>query len=693
MADLEQLKAIIAQLSENLKSAADAIDPEGGSGSGSTLADLSERQLEVMSQIREAEKQKIKDKDWINALKREELELELKIAKEVQNPERLQTAREELDALERKIAAQRNLNQSMDDFKKAAKGAFTPISAGFQQITGASAGVTGILKNMGSGFKNAAVSAISMSEKGSSAMGKMSGSKFGPMAIKMAKMVGGIIAQSISGVISVLTDALVAVDEAGVAFARATGSGDRWNSSLGSILDTTYAVGINSKQVAKSFASLIQGFSGFRNVSKAVGEQMGTQVALMEELGVASQTQIQVMDSLNRVMGMSAQDAASYSKDLFDLAEAARMAPQEMFSSFEAALPTLSVYGSKMTGEFQKIVAQSKATGMSVRELLDVVGQFDTFEGAAGAAQSLNAFLGGPYLNTIEMLTATESERVDLLRDSFAQAGTEFKDLDRFAQKGIAKQLGMSVDQARRTFSMSSAEVAKMNEELKKAEEFNTNLEARVKSTMPFMETLKTAFKEIAMALVQTFIPGMDAGGSAMENMQGIMKALHGFVPTIIRSIGSMGAAVMGFVSDLLHTIDYAVLGLIKDESIEKFRQQGRSFQRRMNISAAKYRGGEDIAEGRAMTKMNDFVFTGGSMYPIDSRDQFMGVKPNGHFDKSSKEMSRKMDELTKAINRLAENGGGNTVIEMDGREVGRLVENRIQSNYSYNIPSSGRLR
>ena len=80
-------------------------------------------------------------------------------------------------------------------------------------------------------------------------------------------------------------------------------------------------------------------------------------------------------------------------------------------------------------------------------------------------------------------------------------------------------------------------------------------------------------------------------------------------------------------------------------------------------------------------------------MYPIDSRDQFMGVKPNGHFDKSSKEMSRKMDELTKAINRLAENGGGNTVIEMDGREVGRLVENRIQSNYSYNIPSSGRLR
>jgi len=680
MADLEQLKAIIAQLSENLKSAADAIDPEGGGGSGSKrsgskLADLSERQKEVI------------------ALKREELELEKELAEKEEDPERLQSAKEQLGALERKITAQRNLNQSMDDFKRAAKGAFTPISAGFQQITGASAGVTGILKNMGSGFKNAAVSAISMSEKGSSAMGKISGSKFGPMAIKMAKMVGGIIAQSISGVISVLTDALVAVDEAGVAFARATGSGDRWNSSLGSILDTTYAVGINSKQVAKSFASLIQGFSGFRNVSKAVGEQMGTQVALMEELGVASQTQIQVMDSLNRVMGMSAQDAASYSKDLFDLAEAARMAPQEMFSSFEAALPTLSVYGSKMTGEFQKIVAQSKATGMSVRELLSVVGQFDTFEGAAGAAQSLNAFLGGPYMNTIEMLTATESERVDLLRDSFAQAGTEFKDLDRFAQKGIAKQLGMSVDQARRTFSMSTAEVAKMNEELKRAEEFNTSLEARVKSTMPFMETLKTAFKEIAVSLFEAFIPGMDAGSGAMENMQGIMKALHGFIPTVIRGVGNLFHGITEIISEVLAGLDALPFVEIDSKLIRSVASSGRRFRRKTRKIARQYRGGEDAEEDRSMTKMNDFVFTGGSMYPIDSRDQFMGVKPNGHFDKSSKEMSRKMDELTKAINRLAENGGGNTVIEMDGREVGRLVENRIQSNYSYNIPSSGRLR
>ena len=193
--------------------------------------------------------------------------------------------------------------------------------------------------------------------------------------------------------------------------------------------------------------------------------------------------------------------------------------------------------------------------------------------------------------------------------------------------------------------------------------------------------------------MINNLIPGFDSGKSAMENIQEVMKKMHSFIPTIIRSLGSFVKFVGAMIAEILHGIDYIAFGQIDDDMIDSIAGGGARIAEAMNAAADDYKSG---AEERVTVnqKQNDFIFSKGTVTPIDSRDQFMGVKPTGYFDTSQKEMGRKMEELTNAINRLADSSGNSgQKIEMDGRVVAEIIDRRIQDKYSFNLPSSGRIR
>jgi len=714
---MADLKVIIAKLAQQMQAAADQIDGSatpspsqstGDTGSGAKNAiERLERQVEIAKKLGD-EKEKIKQIEMQIARIRAEAAAESGDDAEVERYKELRRTMEETQSFAE------SLQGSFGGLKDALEGPF-------QQITGFNKSVYGLARNiqkgMFGGIKKGAKGAIAGFKMMKGGLGGLSkaftaAGAAGRSALAAATAGLSILLEMVIKVATVLAtitggvvlDLLGFADNMGAAFARLTGTTDRFNNSLAAVGDEAFRLGISAERSAKTMADLTQKFSGFNNLSEKAASSMATQVLFMEELGVASSTQIAVLDSLNRVMGMTAQQSMEFSKDLFDMASAARMAPEEMMASFRDALPQLSVYGSKMKGEFQKLTAQSKSTGMSVKELLSVVGKFDTFDGAANAAQGLNAYLGGPYLNTIELLTATESERVDLLRDSFARSGKEFKDLDRFAQKGIAKQLGMSVDQARRTFSMSTKEVEKYNKALKLAEQANTNLKERVRETQPFMDTLKTAFLDVGMSMLGA-ISGSDAVGGGMKSMQEVMKVVYkDVIPPLIKGFFMITKMVLfmtrmfaGFMTFVMKGA--AALGLTDKANVTLMQQfstglekAGRGLSKmEPKMLARMQRIGEDRAQQGS--KQNDFIYSGGKVHPVDSRDQFMGAKPTGFFDTSQKQMSRKLDALTDAINRLASKSSGDVRIEMDGREVARMVDKRMQDNYSFNLPSSGRVR
>ena len=84
----------------------------------------------------------------------------------------------------------------------------------------------------------------------------------------------------------------------------------------------------------------------------------------------------------------------------------------------------------------------------------------------------LNAILGGPYLNAINMLYATEDERIKQLRESIQLSGRQFNQLSRFEQQAIATAAGISdMTVAARLFGGTNSEFAKTQMSMKEMQQ------------------------------------------------------------------------------------------------------------------------------------------------------------------------------------------------------------------------------
>ena len=60
----------------------------------------------------------------------------------------------------------------------------------------------------------------------------------------------------------------------------------------------------------------------------------------------------------------------------------------------------------------------------------------------------MNALLGGPYLNTLEMVNATNpAERFELLKDSVDRAGKSFEQMEYYERKALAAAVGLNEEQ------------------------------------------------------------------------------------------------------------------------------------------------------------------------------------------------------------------------------------------------------
>jgi len=208
------------------------------------------------------------------------------------------------------------------------------------------------------------------------------------------------------------------------------------------------SLNLDSEELASSFADLQRGFKGFFQLNEAEQSQLATTSALMAQLGVDTGATAESMGFMMSSLGMSVKQTEETSRQLVGLANALKLPPEEIMQGFSGATNSLAKHGPQMVTEFSRLAAAGRALNMDVGQLTNVVGeQLDTFEGAANAAGNLNAMLGGPYLNSVELLGATESERVVMLKEALDLQGKSFDSMSRFERKGIASSLGMDVNQ------------------------------------------------------------------------------------------------------------------------------------------------------------------------------------------------------------------------------------------------------
>ena len=274
-------------------------------------------------------------------------------------------------------------------------------------------------------------------------------------ALKPANLMAGLFAK----VAQSSMKAFVSMDNFRAELAKSGASLDQYSGLMENTTNQTAAAGVSMKDAQQSILALRSGMSSFNTMNKADQQVLTNTTAIMSKLGVDAQTSAGNLDILTKSMGMNGTEAATATKEIAATAKALSVSQEKMAADFAAAAPVLSAHGEAGVQIFRKLAAQSKATGIEMGALLGIANQFDTFEGAAEAAGKLNAVLG-TQLNSVELLTATESERIKILQQSVTASGQSWESMNKFERQTVAAAAGISdVNEAGKLFGTTAQQM------------------------------------------------------------------------------------------------------------------------------------------------------------------------------------------------------------------------------------------
>jgi len=166
--------------------------------------------------------------------------------------------------------------------------------------------------------------------------------------------------------------------------------------SLNGEVRTTFTrFGIGAKELMAANIGLRDSMTSFSNESERNKQIMVGQAAQLEKLGASYSEQGPILNHLKSALGFTGAEAAAVTNKLSRVAYASGISTKKMLADYAAVGPSLAAQGKQSVTVFENLAKQSKALGMEVSSLMNIVGkQMDTFEGAASAAGKFNAFMG-----------------------------------------------------------------------------------------------------------------------------------------------------------------------------------------------------------------------------------------------------------------------------------------------------------
>jgi hypothetical protein len=317
-------------------------------------------------------------------------------------------------------------------------------------------------------------------------------------------------------------------------FNKVTGAGGKYNEVIDRARLGTTRFGVGLTEANNAASALFVGFSNFTVVSEEMRESLIRNVAILNELGMASDVVVKNMNVLVKAVGMTEQAALDMQLKLgkIDIG----LTPGQMAQDLQTALPVFVRFG-KVVGErvFMQLEKQVKQTGMAMQELLGIAGQFDTFEGAAQVAGKLNAVLGGNLLNSTELLLASEGDRIKMLQNTIRLSGRNWESMGRLEKQMIANIATQGdVIKAGQLFQRQTAQQIAQQQELDK----------RTQATQSATKQLTMVMENFAM-MVKPLAEGLNA-------VLGVMLLIADKAPWLTTGIKYLTIAWAGWKAILI---------------------------------------------------------------------------------------------------------------------------------------------
>ena len=386
----------------------------------------------------------------------------------------------------------------------------------------------------------------------------------------ISETLGGIGTSAIQAVGEQTWKMVGAFDAARVEVNKATGQIGKYDEMLEEFATGTASMSVGLDGAAQATAALSQNMSSFSSMSQGAAQQTVKFTAELEKLGVDAATTSQNLDFMIKGLGMTSEEAQQATRDMVAAGQAIGIATSKMASDWQAASSTLAVHGDKAQEVFLGLAATAKATGVEMNTLLGIAGQFDTFDSAAAAASKFNQILGGPVLNSVDLMTMSENDRNRAILEGVRASGKSWESMNRFEQQALANAAGIQdMAEASKFFNTAPGDIDKMSKSMDGATLSEAEMEQQAFKNMTAQEKFNLLLEKAAVfilpianglsAITETLLEWNDALGGALIPILGILTA----IPVLIMWLGKfkVGLAAIGIAGKTAATGSAAASG------------------------------------------------------------------------------------------------------------------------------------
>ena len=440
----------------------------------------------------------------------------------------------ELKALSDKITAWGVLNKKQSEAVEAGK-AFS------KNLTGALDRTLGL----GSAWKNTLVGSLINASQSTEAMtGALKDAKDTISNMGVKGLAQGAAMKTLSFLADATLNLARAQDEAIANFRLTTGLGKEYDAVITQSYLDTRAFGMTTQDVTESMGQLTANIASFTRMSKGTQLSLANLTSIMKQVGYGSTDMAAALDINISALGMLPEEAAEATREITTLALNLGIAPQQMGQEYSQLAPKLAAWGKNSVKVFKEVTAASKALSISSGELLSIVEQFDTFDSAADSVGSLNAVLGGAYFDTVEMVNASESERIRLLMEGVQATGESFGSLGRYQQKAIAAAAGITdMAEANKLFGQGLGVYDEMQSMTDGSARSLAQLSEKAKENMSLDQKMSAIKESLAISMR----PVVDMAVGLAAAMQSVVENTGPWLPMMM----AVGAGLLMLVTSL----------------------------------------------------------------------------------------------------------------------------------------------
>lgn len=317
----------------------------------------------------------------------------------------------------------------------------------------------------------------------------------------------------------------LALDDASRKLGAATGFGNVFSDQLLSIQKAGNMAGIGVEQASSAITAMANGLSSFNPTADETNAHVGLTIARMEKLGVASAASVKSIEHMQRSMGMTAKQAADATANLALMGKEIGVTGTKMINDFNAASGRMAIYGKDNIKMFKQLAAAAKASGIEMQTLIGISKKFDDFSGAADSISQLNAVLG-TNLSTMEMMGASDAERVMMIKQQVQMSVGNFDSLDKYTKMYVAQAMGVSdVAEAQKLLNMSQSEYMRNQAKQKEQADIQGKLAENSEAMVGVMQQLKLATSEFFLAL-SPIISGIATLLSMLSSIAPVVKMI-----------------------------------------------------------------------------------------------------------------------------------------------------------------------